>query len=76
MKQFIKKIKKEFTIHIVIFRYYSLNDWICTVGGFLVCLMLPLLIGLIWLDQTMVLKLIITNILAIVFIWLMDKATK
>ena len=76
MEQFIQKIKKAFNIHIVSCRYYSLNDWICIVGGFLVLLMSPLLIGLIWLDQAMVLKLIATNLLLIVFVWLLDRVTK
>jgi hypothetical protein len=49
-------------------------DWVGTIGGFLVLMYIPLVIGLIWLDTKIMLKAIGTNTLLIIGIYIIDRA--
>ena len=53
---------------------YSTKEKVQSVGGFLTCMYAPLLIGLIWFDPEFLMKIIITNAILIVFIWLFDRS--
>lgn len=57
-------------------RNMSLNDWIKSIGGFLILLLPILIIGLIWFDMFLFLKLIFTDITLILVIYALDKITE
>lgn len=53
-----------------------MKDQIKSIGGFLVIIMIALLIGLVWFDKEIMLKLIFTNVLLILAVWIIDKSHK
>ena len=74
-KYLIEKIKalRQFFVN---FRSYSFIDWVHTIGGFLVMMYIPLLIGLIWFDTVIMLKTIATNSVLLLGIWIVDRSNE
>ena len=72
-KRLIEKLKA-LRKYFVSCRSYSFIDWVHTIGGFLVMMYIPLLIGLIWFDTIIMLKAIATNSILIFGIWIVDRS--
>jgi hypothetical protein len=72
-KYLIKKIRALRQLFVSC-RSYSFIDWVQTIGGFLFMMYIPLLIGLIWFDTTIMLKAIATNSVLVFGIWIVDRS--
>lgn len=72
-KRLIEKLKA-LRQYFVSCRSYSFIDWVQTIGGFLVMMYIPLLIGLIWFDTTIMLKAIATNSVLVFGLLIVDRS--
>jgi predicted lipid-binding transport protein (Tim44 family) len=76
MKELINKIKKALKIHVFSCRYYSLTEWIRTLGGFMILLMIALMILFVFFRTEALLKLVFVNLLLIGGIVFIDNLTR
>ena len=53
---------------------YSEKEKIQTVGGILLVMYAPILIGFIWLDKELMLKILLTNSVLVGVVWIFDKS--
>jgi hypothetical protein len=54
-------------------RSYSFIEWVHTIGAFLLMMYIPLLIGFIWVDAVIILRVVAANtVLLALGIWIVD----
>jgi hypothetical protein len=53
-----------------------MKDIIQTIGGFLIVIIFPLLICSLWIDEQILIKLVVTNLVLIVLIKVIDGSMK
>lgn len=53
---------------------YSEKEKIQTIGGFLLVMYAPILIGFIWFDTELMLKILLTNGVLVGVVWVFDKS--
>ena len=53
---------------------YSEKEKIQTMGGFLLVMYAPILIGFIWFDTELMLKILLTNSVLVCVVWIFDKS--
>ena len=74
MKKYLIEKTKALRQLFVSCRSYSFIDWVQTIGGFLLIMYIPLFIGIIWFDTTIMAKAIATNSVLIFGILVFNRA--
>lgn len=66
-------MKKGLIEVVKVLRQFSFTEWIQAIGGFLLLMYVPLLIGLIWFDTQIMIKMLATNTVLVLGVWLADR---